>query len=241
MSGVIGFVAFRSGSKRLPGKNGRKLGDKTLYQITLDKLVSLKRAGLLKAVVASTDSPEWRAHCADVYGDDVKIHNRPAEVSGDRSSDTEVVLDFFKQHPEFQGSAVLLTLCTYPFMKPSVLEQMVLAHQESGRSVFALTTSHHMPQKLLRVENGVLRPYLFDRMADFESNTKILLEHHPVAYHSTGAFLIEDAFQTMTSLSDLWHQDDIGYVVDDSFHVDIDNLEDFELAQLRFEQTKAYE
>jgi len=240
MSGIIGFVAFRAGSKRLPKKNGRKLGDKTLYQITLDKLVALKKAGLLETVVASTDSPEWRAHCAEIYGDEVVIHKRPPEVSGDRSSDTEVVLDFFNQYPEFKGHAVLLSLCTYPFMKPTVLEQMVQAHNASRHSVFALTTSHHMPQKLLRVEDGVLRPYLFDRMGDFESNTKVLLERHPVAYHSTGAFLIADAHQTMTCLSDLWHQDDIGYVVDDSFHVDIDNLEDFELARLRYEQTKAY-
>ena len=36
---VIGFVAFRAGSKRLPKKNGRKLGNKTLYQIMIDKLV----------------------------------------------------------------------------------------------------------------------------------------------------------------------------------------------------------
>jgi hypothetical protein len=29
--------------------------------------------------------------------------------------------------------------------------------------------------------------------------------------------------------------------MDDSFHVDIDTQEDYELARLRYEQTKAYE
>jgi len=241
VSGVIGFVAFRAGSKRLPKKNGRKLGDKTLYQIALDKLVALKRAGVLEAVVASTDSQEWRTHCAETYGAEIVLHNRPAAVSADRSSDTEVVLDFFEQHPEFKGCAVLLSLCTYPFMKSSVLGQIVQVHKEGNRSVFALTESHHMPQKLLRVEGGVIKPYLFERMKEFESNTKVLLEQHPPAFHSTGAFLIADACQTMTQVSDLWHQDNIGYVMDDSFHMDIDNLADFELAQLRYEQTKAYE
>lgn len=241
MSNVIGFVAFRAGSKRLPKKNGRKLGDKTLYQITLDKLVGLKRNGFLDGVVASTDSPEWQAHCLEVYGDEVIVHRRPVEVSGDCSSDTEVVLDFFQQHPELKGCAILLSLCTYPFMKTSVLKNMVKAHNENSWSVFALVHSHHMPQKLLRLEGGVIRPYLFDRMNEFESNTKLLLERYPEAYHSTGAFLVADAYRTMTSLKDLWHQDNIGYVMDDSFHVDIDNLEDFELAQLRYEQTKVYE
>ena len=241
MSGVIGFVAFRAGSKRLPGKNGRRLGEKTLYQITLDKLVALKENGLLDEVVASTDSAEWRAHCAEIYGDKVLIHERPEAVSVDRSSDTEVVLDFFEQHPEYKSVSVLLSLCTYPFMKSSVYREMVSVYRKGLHSVFALTTAHHMPQKLLRLEDGIIRPYLFDRMSDFESNTKILKERHPEAYHSTGAFLIADAYRTMTQQSDLWHQDQIGHVIDDSFHVDIDNLEDFELAQLRFEQTKAYE
>lgn len=241
MSGVIGFSAFRSGSKRLPKKNGYRLGEKTLYQITLDKLTALRREGILEAVVASTDSPEWQQHCRDLYGDSVVIHSRPESVSGDRSSDTEVVLNFFEQHPEFKGSAVLLSLCTYPFMRSAVLKQMVEKHRETDASVFAVVPSHHMPQKLLRLEEGVLRPYLFERMEEFESNTKLLLERYPAAYHSTGAFLITDAFNTMSVLDDLWHQNNIGYVLDDSFHVDIDTLEDFELAQLRYEQTGAYE
>ena len=100
MNGVIGFVAFRAGSKRLPKKNGRLLGEKTLYQITLDKLVALKQQGSLGAVVVSTDSEEWRTHCVETYGDEVLFHHRPAIVSGDRASDTEVVLDFFEQHPD---------------------------------------------------------------------------------------------------------------------------------------------
>lgn len=241
MSGVIGFTAFRAGSKRLPKKNGYRLGEKTLYQITLDKLLALKDAGVVEAVVASTDSEEWQKQCRELYGDSVIIHNRPESVSGDRSSDTEVVLDFFQQHPEFKGSAVLLSLCTYPFMRSVVLKKMVERYRESDASVFAVVPAHHMPQKLLRLENGVIKPYLFERMEEFESNTKLLLERYPAAYHSTGAFLVTDAFNTMSVLDDLWHQNDIGYVLDDSFHVDIDTLEDFELAQLRYEQTGAYE
>jgi CMP-N-acetylneuraminic acid synthetase len=162
-------------------------------------------------------------------------------VSGDLSSDSDVILDFFEQHPEFRDSATLLSLCTYPFMKSTVLEQMVQVYQKTDCAVFAVVESHYMPQKLLRVENGVIRPYLFEQMDEFEANTKVLLERYPRAYHSTGAFLIADAFRMISSGKDLWHQEHIGYVPDDSFHVDIDTLEDFELAQLRYEQTKRYE
>ncbi|MBN2683931.1 MAG: hypothetical protein JXR40_01515 [Pontiellaceae bacterium] len=241
MSGVVGFVAFRAGSKRLPKKNGRRLGDNTLYQITLEKLIGLKRDGLLSAVVASTDSLEWRAHCAEVYGNDIVLHDRPASVSEDFSSDTDVVLDFFEQNPQYKGAGLLLALCTYPFMKSAVLREMIHAHRAEKKSIFSVVPAHHMPQKLIRLEDGVIKPYLFERMEEFESNTKILLEQYPRAYHSTGAFLIADAFETMTRSSDLWHQDNIGYVLDESFHVDIDNLEDFELALLRYTQTGAYE
>jgi len=237
---VIGFVAFRAGSKRLPGKNGLRLGSKPLYEIALDKLVALKRSGLLDAVVASTDSTEWRADCGERYGEEVALHDRPAVVSADSSNTSEVILDFLRRNPEFRGCAVMAVLCVYPFLKPAVLEKMVRMHKETNKSVYALVESHHMPQKLLRVgEGGVLRPYLFDRMADFQENTSLLLREHPRAYHTTGAYLIADAFNVL-SVTDMWHQDDIRYVMDDSFHVDIDTSDDFELAQLRYAQKKAY-
>ncbi|ASB48304.1 acylneuraminate cytidylyltransferase family protein [Alkalitalea saponilacus] len=235
-SEIIGFVAFRKGSKRLPQKNGKLLGGKPLYQITLDKLVDLKSKGLIHHVVASTDSAEWQEECRGIYGDEAIVHLRSEAISGDLVNEGEVILDFFKQEPQLQRSAILLVLCTYPFLKTEVLTEIVEKYNSVCANVYAIKEAHHMPQKLLRLnEKGELRPYLFDSMKSFEANTKKLKVKYPVSFYSTGAFLIHNACEVLSNDMNLWNSDKIYGVNDDSFHIDVDTPEDFELAEVYME------
>lgn len=207
-----------------------------MYQIALDRLVRLKEKGLIHKIVASTDSEEWQEACRNVYADEVIIHKRNEAISGDLVNEGEVILDFFSQAPHLRGSAVLLTLCTYPFLKTEVLTEIVEKYNAVLANVYAIKEAHHMPQKLLRLnENGELRPYLFDSMQSFEANTKKLKEKHPVSFYSTGAFLIHNACEALSNDMNLWNSDKIYGVNDDSFHIDVDTPEDFELAEVYME------
>lgn len=233
---ITGFVAFRKGSKRLALKNGRLLGGTPLYQIALKKLILLKRQGYIHNVVASTDCVEWQEACRREYGDELIIHNRSEAISGDLINEGEVILDFFNQYPDLRGSAIFLLLCTYPFLDSKVLIDIVETYNKVASSVYAIKESHHMPQKLLRInQEGQLRPYLYDSMKQFEANTKKLKELYPLAYYSTGAFLIDDAFEKLSNDTNLWNHDRIYGVNDHSFHVDIDTEEDFFMAEIYFE------
>jgi len=233
MHKVLGFVAFRKGSKRLPLKNGKLLGGKTLYQITLEKLVNLKQRGIISGVVASTDCVEWQSHCKQLFGNDVVIHQRSEAISGDFVNEGEVILDFFNQHPQFCDAAIMLSLCTYPYLKIEVMEAVALTYKQHKTNVYAIKETHHMPQKLLRInDEGCIRPYFQDSMKQFESNTKLLKAKHPISFNSTGLFLIHNAFEVLKDDMNLWNNDAIHGVVDDSFHLDIDTEEDFKLAEL---------
>jgi CMP-N-acetylneuraminic acid synthetase len=236
---VLGFVAFREGSRRLPMKNGACIGGKPLYQIALDKLVALMDCGMLDAVVASTDSMEWAGHCREIHGDRVIVHERSSAVSGSGAGEGEVIAEFFSLRPEYADCAVLLLLCTYPFMKRSVLIGLIEKYRICGESVFAVVESHHMPQKLLKANGDSLLPYFCDSFDEFEPNTKILKEHFPPAYHTTGAFLVAPG--GFASGRGVWDQPSICYVADDSFHVDIDTVNDLEMARLRYEATGRWE
>ena len=83
MPTVVGLVPARAGSKRVAGKNVRRLGEHPLLAYAI---ASALESGVFGAVVVSTDS-EGYAALARHYGAEVMM--RPPEMAGDLSPDIE--------------------------------------------------------------------------------------------------------------------------------------------------------
>ena len=81
---AIAFIPARQGSKRVPGKNVRILGDHPLLAYTIAPALE---SGVFDSVVVSTDSEEIAA-IAKHYGAKVPFL-RPAQFAGDTSPDIE--------------------------------------------------------------------------------------------------------------------------------------------------------
>lgn len=85
MTTAIGLIPARSGSKRVPGKNTRRLSGHPMLAYTI---ASARASGVFQDVVVSTDADDT-ARIARHYGADVII--RPAEIAGDLSPDIDWV------------------------------------------------------------------------------------------------------------------------------------------------------
>ena len=85
-SAVVAMIPARSGSKRVPGKNIRRLGDHPLIAYTIAPALA---SGVFRDVIVSTDSEEVAA-VARHYGAEVPFL-RPAALAGDKSPDIEWV------------------------------------------------------------------------------------------------------------------------------------------------------
>jgi N-acylneuraminate cytidylyltransferase len=83
---VVALVPARSGSKRVAGKNVRRLAGHPLLAYTI---AAALQSEVFSSVVVSTDSPEY-ADIARHYGAEVPFL-RPAELAGDLSPDIEWV------------------------------------------------------------------------------------------------------------------------------------------------------
>ncbi len=81
---IVALIPARAGSKRVPGKNIRRLGEHPLLAYTI---VPALDSGVFSSVIVSTDSEETAA-IARHYGADVPFL-RPAEFAGDVSPDIE--------------------------------------------------------------------------------------------------------------------------------------------------------
>lgn len=84
MPRAVAFIPARHGSKRVPGKNVRRLGDHPVIAYTIAPALS---SGVFESVIVSTDSEDTAA-IARHYGAEVPFL-RPPEYAGDTSPDIE--------------------------------------------------------------------------------------------------------------------------------------------------------
>lgn len=83
---AVALIPARSGSKRVPGKNVRRLGGHPVLAYTIRAAID---SGIFADVIVSTDDEEYAA-IARHYGASVPFM-RPGEMAGDRSPDIDWV------------------------------------------------------------------------------------------------------------------------------------------------------
>jgi CMP-N,N'-diacetyllegionaminic acid synthase len=122
--GVLIVIPARGGSKGLPRKNARRLGDLPLLGWTAE---AIRRSGLNGAVsVLSTDDREI-AEIGKSVGLEVPFL-RPPELATDTATPESVALhalDWLAAKRGFSASALMLLQPTSPFRPPSSLSEAV--------------------------------------------------------------------------------------------------------------------
>lgn len=142
MSKVIALIPARSGSKGVPNKNTRLLGGHPLIAWSI---MTAKRAKTVDRVIVSTDSYEY-AQLAIQLGAEAPFL-RPAEISGDRSTDFDFIahaLDWFADNggePEY----IVHIRPTTPFRDPAQIDAAVRLFQ-SSKVATALRSAHEMSE-----------------------------------------------------------------------------------------------
>jgi CMP-N,N'-diacetyllegionaminic acid synthase len=77
---ITAIIPARSGSKRLPGKNIKKLAGKPLVFHTIDSVIGHSE---ITHIIFTTDSEEYINLAKEEYGDQINYEYRPAEYAGD--------------------------------------------------------------------------------------------------------------------------------------------------------------
>jgi CMP-N,N'-diacetyllegionaminic acid synthase len=159
---VLALIPARGGSKGLPGKNVRPLLGKPLIGWSIEQ----GRASLYAdAVVVSTDD-EGVAHTAREFGAEVPFL-RPAKLASDTAPTIDMILhalDFLAGQGRSFDLVVLLEP-TSPLREArdidAALETLVArADAQSIVGVARVESAH--PAFLVKVENGLIRPYASD-------------------------------------------------------------------------------
>lgn len=156
---ILGLIPARGGSKRLPGKNIRVLGDKPLISWTI---VAAKESAVFCDIIVSTDD-DAIAEIAQSYGANF-LGIRPPHLSSDTASSVDVALYELERYEATFGEvdALLLLQPTSPFRTSKTIKNSVEVFVAGGgqHPVVGLSPASCHPAWCFRCTHDSLEPFL---------------------------------------------------------------------------------
>jgi CMP-N,N'-diacetyllegionaminic acid synthase len=181
---ILAIVPARSGSKRLPGKNIKILGDKPLIAWTIE---CAKKIHDICDVIVSTDSIEI-ADVAKQYGATVPFI-RPIELSTDTASSVDVMLHALEEYEKKEGfvDGVMLLQPTSPFRSINLINRGIKKYQENNkRTIVGVSPVRDHPEWVMKKKGDLLVPYIAESQSSSRS------QDLPEAFVVNGCFYLID-------------------------------------------------
>lgn len=113
---MVVMIPARLGSKRIPKKNIRYMGEKPLIQYPLDLCLN---SGMFESVWVNTESKELGA-IVETMG--AKFHERPAELAGDTATNRDFTYEFMQKH---ECDYVIMVNTTSPLLREETLKRFI--------------------------------------------------------------------------------------------------------------------
>lgn len=223
-AGVLAIIPARSGSKRLPGKNIRRLSGVPLIAWTIRTAIA---ARVFDDVLVSTDDKEIAA-IAREYGASVPWL-RPGELSTDTATSVDVVLHALSTWESEGGGAasVMLLQPTSPFRSTETICRAVELHMQAGNPpVVSVCPVKAHPAWCFRVDGeGCMHRYASDNAPPARS------QDLPPAYQLNGAVYLATADDLRSEQSFLCSRTRALVVTHPEESIDIDDAWDWQLAE----------
>ena len=152
---VFALVTARSGSKGIPDKNLKQLGNHSLLEWSIKS--TLKSSQVTK-VFLSTDSVEY-AKLGESFGAIVPFL-RPAELASDTAVDLDVFKHFLTEIKELPQAIVHIRPTT-PLRNPQIINDAVINYMKLKTEITSLRSVHEMSESAYKTfevsDQGLLK------------------------------------------------------------------------------------
>lgn len=229
MTKSIAIIPARGGSKRIPNKNIKKFLGEPIISFTIKAALE---SNLFDTVMVSTDGHKIE-EIAIEYGAEVPFL-RSSKNADDHATTIDVISEVIEAYKNI-GKNFDYTCCIYPtapFTTPKKLAHFKkILVENSFDCVFPILEYSYPIQRALKLNDNqtieMVNPeYLATRSQDLEAR-----------YHDAGQFYW---FMTEKLISEkkLWTDNTAGIVINPMEAQDIDNIDDWRLAELKFGMQK---
>lgn len=220
----IAIITARGGSKRIPRKNIKEFCGKPILAYSIEAAI---QSGVFDTVMVSTDDREI-ADIAVKYGAEVPFL-RSEKTANDFATTTDVLFEVLNEY-EKRGEHYEVGCCIYPtapFVTGEKLREGVEALTNSGAdTLIPVVPFSYPPQRAMVIRDGQLlfrQPeYLVSRSQDLETH-----------YHDAGQFYLFYT-ESYRKNGNLLLGKILPLVVSELEVQDIDNLTDWEIAEMKY-------
>lgn len=222
---TLAIITARGGSKRIPRKNIKDFLGKPIMAYSIEAAINSK---LFDEVMVSTDDQEI-AEIAKKCG--AKVPFMRSDKNSDDHSTTadvieEVLLEYKKRGEDFDKTCCLYP--TAPFVSSERLnEAMKLLGDTDADSVLPVTLFSYPILRSLKIEDGGLLKM------NWPENMNVRSQDLAPAYHDSGQFYCLDVEKFLTQKR-IFTDNTRCIVVPETEVQDIDNEEDWQLAELKY-------
>lgn len=225
MSGILGFVPARGGSKGIARKNIKALAGKPLIAWTIEQ--ALKSHGLSRVIVSTED--EEIAHISRDWGAEVPFM-RPRELAQDNSHPilaVENALQWLEKHEEWHPNYIMLLQPTSPLRTSEDIDAAIeISASLNPVAVVSVSESDPHPYLIKRIlKDGTMDDFM---TIDVDSLRR---QDLPLAYVLNGAIYLnrrESILKDRTFLPN----GTFAYIMPPDRSLDIDTPWDFYIADL---------
>jgi len=213
---ILGIILARSGSKRLPDKNVLNFCGKPLFYWTI---LACKKSRYLDSIVISTDHKKIIKYTKKLSY--IKTAIRPKKLAGDKIKSEKVVIDLIKKIKEKFDIIVLLQV-TSPLRKKFHIDKAIKRMIDKDEK-FMVSASYRnfYTKNMIEVQKGYFQKRI-KRSSGHSINGAIYLAKTPF-FKKSRSFLTKN-----TKI----------FLMPASRSIDIDTMEDFKLAKIKFKNKK---
>ncbi|TGK17255.1 pseudaminic acid cytidylyltransferase [Leptospira fluminis] len=225
----LAIITARGGSKRIPRKNIKEFRGKPILSYAIE---AAKSSGLFEEVIVSTDDEEI-AGVARKYGATVPFM-RSAENSDDFAGTADVLVEVLN-HPQVASVNFGYACCIYPTACLLDGDQLKKAWDllKAGDwdTVFPVVKYGYPIQRSLRMDSDS------SVAMNFPENGNKRSQDLPPSYHDAGLFYFFHVDRFLSNRK-LWTERTAGLVLREMEVQDIDTIEDWEIAEFKYDMKR---
>jgi len=225
---TIAIIPARGGSKRISKKNIRDFLGSPIIKYSIDAAINSK---CFDEVMVSTDDQEI-AKVAKSIGAKIPFM-RSTKNSADKSTLADVILEVLKEYKKIDKlfDNICCILPTAPFVTGCTLKKAFEVFERSDANALIPVVSYSYPiQRAFRKRNDKLELI-------WPENEKINSQDIETTYHDCGQFYL---LKTASFLKEkrIFAKDSVPFILNESEVQDIDNEEDWRIAELKYKIQK---
>lgn len=226
MTHSVAIITARGGSKRIPRKNIREFCGKPIIAYSIEAAL---KAEIFDEVMVSTEDDEIKK-IAVQYGAKVPFL-RKRETAGDFATTADVLLEVLKEYKD-RKKFFETFCCIYPTAPFVTAEKLIdgMKSLERADGVIPVVKYPYPPQRGIVIKEGKAK-------MKWEENLNVRSQDLEPLYHDCGQFYCGRT-EALFREKKLLVKDMVPLIMDECEVQDIDTIEDWKLAEMKYQLFK---